>query len=76
MFHVLKLSHNFTRFLTLKGFVQYNELVEKTNFQATLSYRFRPPAGLMQVGLQKGDPRYGLVELGDTTLYIKCSYAF
>jgi hypothetical protein len=76
MFHLIKATHNFTRFLSLKGFVQYNEQAKKTNYQAFLHFRFRPPAGLLQVGIQKGDPRYGRLELDDTTLYIKCSYAF
>lgn len=76
MFHLLRLTHNFTRFLSLKSIFQYNEDFQKTSFQAILSYRFRPPAGLFQVGLLKGDPRYGRMELDDTTLFIKCSYAF
>jgi hypothetical protein len=76
MYHLLKVTHDFTQNLTFKGFVQYNEVIKKTNFQLHLLFRFRPPAGQLQFGLQKGSPLRGVVEDTPTALFIKCSYAF
>ena len=75
-FHLLKFTNEFSRKLSLKGFFQYSGEAEKTNVQLFLFYRFRGPSGLLQAGLQKGDPRYGLTEYSHTTFFIKCVYAF
>ncbi len=76
LYQLLKATYDLTPTLTLKGFLQYNEQIKKTNFQLFLFYRFRPPAGMIQFGLQKGSPLRGIVEDSPTTLFIKCSYAF
>jgi len=76
MYHLLKVTHNFNQNLYLKGYLQYSEQIQKTNFQAFLFYRVRPPAGLIQIGFQKGNPYRGLHDDWPTTLLIKCSYAF
>jgi hypothetical protein len=75
-FHLLKFTNTFSRKLSLEGFFQYSGEAEKTNVQLFLFYRFRGPSGLLQAGLQKGDPRYGLAEFSHTTFLIKCAYAF
>jgi hypothetical protein len=76
MYHLLKGTYNFNQKVSLEGYVQYTDRIKKTNFQAFLFYRFRPPAGLIQIGMQKGNPYRGLQDDWPTTFFIKCSYAF
>jgi hypothetical protein len=76
MYHLFKATQNFNQNLSLTGYIQYSSMIKKTNFQLFVFYRFRPPAGLVQFGIQKGNPYRGHTEDGPTMLFIKCSYAF
>jgi len=76
MYHLFKATHNFNQNLYLKGYIQYSSMVKKTNVQFFVFYRFLPPAGMVQFGIQKGSPYRGIIEDGPTTFFIKCSYAF
>ncbi|MFC2142734.1 carbohydrate binding family 9 domain-containing protein [Acidobacteriota bacterium] len=76
LYQMLKATYDITQNLTFKGYLQYNEQIKKTNFQLFLFYCFHPPAGMIQFGLQKGNPLRGIVDDTPTTLFVKCSYAF
>jgi hypothetical protein len=76
LYQMLKITYDITPNVTFKGYLQYNEQIKKTNFQMFVFYRFRPPAGMIQFGLQKGNTLRGIVEDTPTTLFVKCSYAF
>jgi len=74
--HVLKLTIDMSENLSGTIFYQSNTGIEKFNFQAVVSYAFKPPVGFLQFIYQKGNPEFGVIDNQDQAVLLKLVYIF
>jgi len=73
---MLKTNCYLTRDLLLKIFYQSNTLIDKSNIELLLSYRFLPPSGSIQLAYQMGRGRFGEKGTRGNTLLLNINYRF
>ena len=74
--HVIRTIYTIKENLFFNVFFQTNSKISKQNFQIVVDYRFLGPAGNLQVGIMKGDPRFGVVGEQKINIFTRFSYMF
>jgi hypothetical protein len=73
---MIKTDYLMAKNLHLKGFVQINTAIKKTNVQFLCNYTILPPFASVQFGYQIGDPWFGVAVNKNQQVFLKLSGSF
>ena len=73
---MLKGFYNFSEDFFAKVLYQRNSMINKSNLEVLLSYRFLPPHGFAHLVYQMGRGRFGLPETEANSVFVKFNYMF
>ncbi len=73
---VIRTTYTISENLLFKVFFQSNNKISKQNIQIVFDYRFLGQSGNLEIGIIRGDPRFGITGDPGTNIYTRFSYLF